>query len=128
MAWTYSGNPAASALDSVRFLIGDTDTTNQLLADAEITWLLTTWNANPFVAAYNAAYSLSAKFTGKSDQSKTVGDLSLSTQYLAQASKFGELADRLKVQAVQGYPPYPTYSTDAAGDFFFSVGMDQYKG
>ena len=37
MAWTYAGDPAASNLATVRFLIGDTDTTDQLLNDAEIT-------------------------------------------------------------------------------------------
>ena len=30
MAWSYSGDPDSSALDSVRFLVGDTDTNDQL--------------------------------------------------------------------------------------------------
>jgi hypothetical protein len=31
MAWSYSGNPGASNLDLIRFLIQDTDTTDQLV-------------------------------------------------------------------------------------------------
>ena len=31
--WTYSGNPAASDKDAVRFLVGDTNTSDQLVSD-----------------------------------------------------------------------------------------------
>ncbi len=39
MAWTYGGDPSANARDAIRFLIGDTDTNDQLLNDAEIAWI-----------------------------------------------------------------------------------------
>lgn len=132
MAWSYSGNPASSALDKVRFLIGDTDTNNQLLSNEEITWLLSEWNNNAYVAAANAAYSLSAEFSGKSDFSRSVGDLSLSTQYGAQAERYGALASRLMVQASSGAPPQVRYYPDAEGNVFgpeeFFIGMDENKG
>ena len=38
MVWSYSGNPADSAVDAVRFLTGDTDTNDQLLDNEEIAW------------------------------------------------------------------------------------------
>jgi hypothetical protein len=132
MAWSYSGNPASSDLDKVRFLIGDTNTANQLLSNEEITWLLAEWNDNAYVAAANAAYSLSAEFSGKSDFSRSVGDLSLSTQYGAQAERYGALAQRLQVQAAAGTPPLVRYSTDSEGNVFgpqvFSIGMEENHG
>lgn len=132
MTWSYSGNPASSNLDKVRFLVGDTDTNNQLLRDAEINWLLSEWNNNVYVAAAHAAYSLSAEFSGKSDFSRSVGDLSLSTQYGQQAERYGSLAKRLQVQAAQGEPPFVRYSADNEGNVFgpmvFSIGMQENKG
>ncbi len=41
MSWTYSGNPTASALDEVRFLITDTDQTKPYtLSNEEINYAL----------------------------------------------------------------------------------------
>ena len=40
MAWTYSGDPTASDRDAVRFEIGDTNTNDQQLTDAEIDYAL----------------------------------------------------------------------------------------
>ena len=39
MTWSYSGNPGASDLDHIRFLIQDTDTTDQLFSNEELTYL-----------------------------------------------------------------------------------------
>jgi hypothetical protein len=130
MAWTYSGDPANSARDKVRFLIGDTDTTNQLLNDAEIAFLLTQWNDDAYVAASHACDSLSAKFAAKSDYSKSVGDLSISTQYGAQADRYKALGASLASQAAQSAPPSPTFYTNSSGDVGhtskFSVGMGEF--
>jgi hypothetical protein len=46
MAWTYSGNPADSDRDRLRFETGDTDTNSQLLQDAELDFVIaqeSTW-------------------------------------------------------------------------------------
>ena len=41
MSFTYSGNPAESNLDKVRFLVGQTSTSDDvLLEDEEITWAI----------------------------------------------------------------------------------------
>ena len=41
MAFTYGGDPANSNREAVRFWSGDTNSSDQLLADAEIDYLLT---------------------------------------------------------------------------------------
>ena len=41
MTWTYTGDPNVSDRDKIRFLIGDTDTNDQLVNDEEIEWALT---------------------------------------------------------------------------------------
>lgn len=128
--WSYTGNPATRMLDKVRFLVGDTDSNNQLIKDNEIIFLLTEWNDNPYVAASNAAYSLSAQFASKGDYSKSVGDLSISTQYGAQADRYKALGASLAAQASQSAPPSPTFYTNSTGDVGhttkFSIGMGEF--
>lgn len=43
MSWSYSGDPASSDRDAIRFYIGDTDTTLQLLQDEDIDFLILKW-------------------------------------------------------------------------------------
>lgn len=115
MAWTYGGDPAANSRDKVRFLIGDTDTLNQLLQDAEITFLLNQWNSDAYVAAAHACDALAAKFAAKSDYSRSVGDLSISTQYGQQADRYRQLGAQLMAQASAAAPPSPTFYTNEDG-------------
>ena len=58
MAWTYDGDPSANARDAIRFLIGDTDTNDQLLADAEVAWVNSqvTGSDTATTGLYDAAY------------------------------------------------------------------------
>ena len=129
MAWTYSGDPAGSTSDAVRFLIGDTDTTNQLLLDAEITYLLAQWDNSPYVAAAHGCDSLAAKFAAKSDYSKSVGDLSLTTKYGEQSARYTALGASLLAQAASAAPPTPSIYIDADGyvghQSKFSIDMDR---
>ena len=60
MAWTYSGDPATSNRDAVRFLIGDTNTKRQLFQHEELSYLLTQNNSNVRSAA---AAALEAKIS-----------------------------------------------------------------
>ena len=130
MAWTYSGDPSASSLDAVRFLIGDTDTTNQLLQNAEITFLYSQWNSNAYLAAAHACDALYSKFAAKSDYSRSVGDLSISTQFGQQADRYRALGAQLLAQNALATPPSPTFYTDDDGNVFgkekFSIGMEDY--
>lgn len=41
--WSYSGNPASSDRDQVRYLVGDTDPAVRMLSDAEVDFEIATW-------------------------------------------------------------------------------------
>lgn len=62
MTWTYGGDPSGNARDRVRFLVGDTDSTDQLLSDEEIAWLLSE-SPNHYIASANACDQIAAQFT-----------------------------------------------------------------
>ncbi len=97
---TYSGDPSASDLDAVRFLIGDTGpvapatTPVFLLFNEEITYLLAQY-PKVLAAAAAGADALCAKFARQVDE--LTGDLQ---RKCSQKSKqYGELADKLRKQA-----------------------------
>ena len=123
MAWTYSGDPAASEKDQIRFTIGDTDTTDQQLNDAEIAWLISARGSAAQAAPY-AAEAIAAKLARESDSSKSVGDLSLSQSLSARSQKYYELASRLAVQAGNLDPPVPVANANALGPEFYVGQMD----
>jgi hypothetical protein len=84
---TYSGDPAASDLDEVRFLIQDTDVNAPLLTDVELRYLIAKWGAlyqsNLYVAVA-AALAVAAKYAGITDISAdgvSVSSANLSQQY-----------------------------------------------
>lgn len=90
MAWTYSGDPSTSSKDAVRFLIGDTDTTDQQMQDEEINYLLTLYGGDVYTAAIVAARSLASKYARFPDV--RIGDYSTSNSqrfnaYLALAKQ-----------------------------------------
>lgn len=102
MAWTYSGDPAASDLDMVRFLIGDTDTADQQLFDAEINALLA---SNSVIgAAVQCCQTIAAKYARKAD--KSIDDLRLSYSQISKS--YYELAKSLRSspQAIAAVAPY----------------------
>ena len=89
MAWSYDPE-IGTALDEVRFLIGDTIETDPQLDNGEITYLLGT-EANTMMAAVAAARAIAAKYARKAD--KAVGDLKISANSLSQ--KYYDLAKEL---------------------------------
>ncbi|MBU1449110.1 hypothetical protein KKF45_04690 [Patescibacteria group bacterium] len=91
MTWTYSGDPAASDLDQVRFLIGDTDTLDQQLSNEEIAWLLSN-QGSPLGAAIAACEQVGAIYARKVSQS--TGGISVS--YGDRQSYYADLANRLR--------------------------------
>tara|TARA_Y100000310_G_scaffold212376_1_gene213214 strand:+ start:2713 stop:3177 length:465 start_codon:yes stop_codon:yes gene_type:complete len=103
MTWSYSGDPSASDNDAVRFLIGDTDTTDQQIQDEEIAWALSERGDQVYYGAARCAELLgaeNAKLTTKS-----VGDLNI--QYGQRADQFYSLASRLERMALSHHPPVP---------------------
>ncbi len=97
---TYSGDPSASDLDAVRFLIGDTGPVSPattpvfLLFNEEINYLLAQY-PKVLAAAAAGADALCAKLARQVDE--LTGDLQ---RKCSQKSKqYGELADKLRKQA-----------------------------
>ena len=90
MSWTYSGNPADSPRDAVRFYVGDTDTTDQLLQDAEIAFVLAQ-SADPLAAAARCARALASKFSSLVDEKFETID----NKFSQRATAFHALAGRL---------------------------------
>lgn len=102
--WTYSGNPADSDLDAVRFLIRDTDEANAKVSDEEITWLLTQ-GGGVYWAAISAADHIATSFSNQA-RTKTVGALSIT--YEASASEYRLLARDLRLRRIRmgAFTPY----------------------
>jgi len=95
MSWTYSGDPATSALDQVRFLLGDTDSDSPQLSNEEIDFLLSATGNEPWTAAIRGAYGLASKYSRKI--TKSMDDLSISYDQLAK--HYRDLAVQLRNQA-----------------------------
>jgi hypothetical protein len=130
--WSYTGNPSARPLDAVRFLSGDTDTNNQQIMDDEIAFLLAEVNSDTYLAAASACEAMASKVSAKADYSRSVGDLSLSTQYGTQSTTLLRRAERLRNQASRRFPPSVNFYQDDNNNVFgpmqFSVGIDDNNG
>jgi len=88
MTWTYSGDPAASDLAQARFLIGDTDSDDELLQDEEIEWAIASQSTITLAAAL-CLRTLSNKFSRL--VTRKIGDLAVNCSDMAKA-----FADRAK--------------------------------
>lgn len=99
MAWSY--NPtllATSALFRVRFLCGDTDTTDQQVQDEEVTFALSKEQNVEDLAAALICEHLATRFSR--DASKTIGSLSVTASERAKA--YAERAADLRAGAQSG--------------------------
>ena len=81
-AWTYSGNPGSSAKDQTRYLLGDTDSSDPLLNDTEINWVLSQYNNTPITAAIRCCENIIAKFSRMADEG--VGQVKINFRQKAQ--------------------------------------------
>lgn len=102
MSWTYSGDPSASDLDEVRFYLQDTDTTDQLLSDEEIQFVIDAWYENVgsnLWAASVCAENIAAKFTREVNVS--ADGVSVDVSSLQQ--KYNDLATSLRDQHKSRY-------------------------
>lgn len=102
MTWSYSGDPSDSALDAVRFLIGDTNESDQQFNDAEINFLVSE-EGGTYQAAAKAADVLASKFARLADE--TVGQVSIN--YSQMFDHYQSLANTIRQRAaVRGAMPY----------------------
>ena len=110
MTWTYSGDPSSNARDAIRFLVGDTDTTDQLLSDEEIAWVNTeaSGSATGTTALYDAAHrcclTIASKMSREAD--KQIGDLSVSLSQRAKAYR-DQAATMKELSGREGGVPVP---------------------
>ena len=104
ISWSYSGNPAASNLDEVRWWIGDTDTDDQQLQDAEINFAISATGDNKRAAAW-CARALKAKYSREVDI-RTGADGEFRANLSSLAKAYGELADFLESSAAEYAAPW----------------------
>jgi hypothetical protein len=95
MSWTYTGNPASSAKDAVRFTIADTLVENSYVTDEEIAWALAQSGNNVPSASAIIARALSAQFSTLSDEE--IGPLKF--KYAERAKNYEKIATRLESQS-----------------------------
>lgn len=103
MAFTYV-DPTSGDRDKVRFLIQDTDSTDPHLQDAEVNYLISVWG-NVYAAATYAAEAIATQYAHKTNYSRSIGDLSISESHATSAQEFRELANRLRAQELDLFPP-----------------------
>jgi hypothetical protein len=103
VAWTYSFNPGYSAKDQVRFLIGDTDSSEQLLQDGEIQWLLDQYQGHTMTAAIRACETIMSKFARLADEK--VGQVSI--QFSQKAKSYQVMLNQLRNRlAIEDMTPF----------------------
>jgi hypothetical protein len=95
--------------------VGDTSSTDPLITDEEISYLLNLYEEPPS-AAVGAARAIAAKFSREADQARGVGDLSLSESLSQKSTQYHHLGDHLAGLA-SGItaPPIPTAAASALG-------------
>lgn len=102
MTWTYSGNPSNSQLDAIRFIIGDTDTTDQLLSNEEINYMITEYGDSRH-AASESCRAIAAKFARL--MSRSIGGLS--ADFSAKYRQYLELAESIETnEELRPVAPY----------------------
>lgn len=105
-AFSYSGNPADSEKDQVRFLIGDTDPRDPQLLDAEIQWLIDT-EGGPLDAAIAAAVGVAAKLSREVDATdETSEGQKTGRKREVLAKHYRDLADDLRRRRIKPVAAY----------------------
>jgi hypothetical protein len=120
MGWNYSGNPASSQTDRVRFYIGDTDPTDPILQDEEITFLLSE-EGSPLKAAQGACRAIIAKYAREVDY--TIGPERVAASELV-AHYQGVLKTLIEKSKASGAPSYGSSRSEST----FDVGMHDASG
>jgi hypothetical protein len=97
MSFSYSGDPADSTLDAVRFYAQDTDTADQLISDEGINFIITQWTnvtSNPLYLAAAVCDVIASKFAR--EISFAADGVSVGASELQE--KYERLADSLRAQ------------------------------
>lgn len=133
MAFTYSGNPADSDRDAVRFYSGDTDANDPLLQNTEVEFAIAE-NTNLFLAAAECCEAIAAKFARKVTRSNIGQSANLSDKqnhYEQRAMKLRQRARRNLQVFAGGLTKSGKRALDADTDATqpdFARGMDDFEG
>lgn len=100
MTWRYSGDPTNNDKDKVRFQAGLTDSSDQILSDEEIKYLISS-TGSVLSAASAACERVATIFSRKADAE--VGDASVKFSQIA--SNYSDRADELASRAGLTAPP-----------------------
>lgn len=101
MAWSYDASnlnttTASGRLNTVRLIMGDTDTTDQLIQNEEISFSLSQSNNNVYYAASLVCRLVAAKFSRLVDTSL---DNAISAKYSTRSKQYQQLALQIEAQA-----------------------------
>lgn len=99
MEWSYSGDPAQSELDRVRFEVGDTDESEKLLSDSEVRFAIDT-ESNLLAAAAKCCEVIARKFSREAN-------IRLGPQYIylgERSAAFAARAKELRAKCPGGLP------------------------
>ena len=109
--FTYGNDPAANAVDAVRFLVGDTNEDRPLLDDREVKWAISQFPDRNLAAA-SLAEHLYGFFASKGDFK--VGPINKSYSKVAQL--FKEKAEQLRAKAcLSAVPSFPATKISTKG-------------
>lgn len=113
MSFSYSGNPASSKIDLVRFTLGDTQPEQPLLMDEEIQYMVDTSATDSQLLA--KAFRQAATTLGIRTVKRTLGPQS--EDGTERLKYFRSMADKLEQdQAYAGVPPLPDYAYEKVFD------------
>lgn len=101
MSWSYDASnlnttTASGRLNTVRLIVGDTETTDQLIQNEEIAFALSQSNNNVYYAASLVCRLIAAKFSRLVDTSL---DNAISAKYSTRAKQYQQLALQVEAQA-----------------------------
>jgi hypothetical protein len=88
--WSYTGQPGSRQIDAIRFIVGDTDPTDQLVTDEEIQYMLNRHGSVNRTSA-EVARAIAAKFARL--MSRSIGGLT--ADFSAKYRQYMELAANL---------------------------------
>lgn len=110
MSFSYSGDPSESALDLLRFTLGDTDAAEPIMQDAEYEYLIAQYPADPNKLLAAAFRSAATHFASKNVKRK-LGPQEEDPR--ERAAYFNAMADKYEDSTqFSGTPPVPNYAAE----------------
>jgi len=134
MTWTYGNDPANSTRDELRLLVGDTDTSDQLLTDEEVAYYLAGNGDDALAAAPAACEGIAAHYSRQTDTVNQGLSVNASKRAAAYLTLANDLRDRASALGEVFCGGLTISGKDLLADDSdaiqpaFSVGMDDFGG